>query len=195
MNNQNKKILYIVESFGSGVFSFLVDLINNIDTDYEVVIAYGVREETLPNFKQYFNENVKFIKVENFIRNINPFKDIKALIEIKQIVKKEKPDIVHLHSSKAGILGRLAVNGNKIKMFYNPHGFSFLKMDDSKFKRMIYWWIEKITAMFNRKCTIVGCSNGEYEEALKLNKNSVCINNGINIDKIKKETEIGRAHV
>lgn len=188
MNKQNKKILYIVESFGSGVFSFLVDLINNIDTDYEVVIVYGVREETLPNFKQYFKENVEFIKVENFTRNINPFKDIKALIEIKKIVKKEKPDIVHLHSSKAGILGRLAVNGNKIKMFYNPHGFSFLKMDDSKFKRMIYWWIEKITAMFNRKCTIVGCSNGEYEEALKLNKNSVCINNGINIDKIKKET-------
>ena len=85
MNNQNKKILYIVESFGSGVFSFLVDLINNIDTDYEVVIAYGVREETLPNFKQYFNENVKFIKVENFIRNINPFKDIKALIEINKL--------------------------------------------------------------------------------------------------------------
>ena len=188
MNNQNKKILYIVESFGSGVFSFLVDLINNIDTDYEVVIAYGVREETLPNFKQYFKENVEFIKVENFTRNINPFKDIKALVEIKKIVKKEKPDIVHLHSSKAGILGRLAVNGNKIKMFYNPHGFSFLKMDDSKFKRMIYWWIEKITAMFNRKCTIVGCSNGEYEEALKLNKNSVCINNGIDIDKLEKET-------
>ena len=89
MNNQNKKILYIVESFGSGVFSFLVDLINNIDTDYEVVIAYGVREETLPNFKQYFKENVEFIKVENFTRNINPFKDIKALIEIKKIVKKK----------------------------------------------------------------------------------------------------------
>lgn len=188
MEHQKKKILYIVESFGSGVFSFLVDLINNIDTDYEVVIAYGVREETLPNFKKYFKENVKFIKVENFTRNINPFKDIKALIEIKQIVKKEKPDIVHLHSSKAGILGRLAVNGNKIKMFYNPHGFSFLKMDDSKFKRMIYWWIEKITAMFNRKCTIVGCSNGEYEEALKLNRNSVFINNGIDIDKLERET-------
>ena len=52
---------------------------------------------------------------------------MKDLKEFKKIVKEVKPDIVYLHSSKAGALGRLAVNGNKIKMFYNPHGFSFLK--------------------------------------------------------------------
>jgi hypothetical protein len=79
------------------------------------------------------------------------------------------------------------VNGNKIKMFYNPHGFSFLMQDDSKSKRIMYWTIEKIIAIFNRKCTIIGCSKGEYEEALKLTKNAVCINNGINVEKLKKD--------
>lgn len=184
-----KKVLHIVESFGSGVFSFLVDLVNGTDEKFDIIIAYGVREETLENFKDYFSNNIKFIKVENFTRSINPKKDFKALNEIRKIIKEEKPDIVHLHSSKAGILGRLAVNGNKIKTFYNPHGFSFLKKDDSKFKRMIYWTIEKIVAIFNRKCTIVGCSNGEYEEAKKLNKNSICINNGIDINKLRSETK------
>lgn len=183
-----KKVLHIVESFGSGVFSFLVDLVNGTDDDFDITIAYGVREETLENFKDYFSNKIKFVKVENFTRSISPKKDLKALKEIKKIIKEEKPDIVHLNSSKAGVLGRLAVNGSKIKMFYNPHGFSFLKQDDSKFKRSVYWLIEKITAMVNRKCTIVGCSNGEYEEAKKLNKNSICINNGINIEKLDKET-------
>ena len=184
-----KKVLHIVESFGSGVFSFLVDLVNGTDEEFDITIAYGIREETLENFKEYFSNNIKFIKVENFTRSINPKKDFKALNEIRKIVKEEKPDIVHLHSSKAGILGRLAVNGNKIKVFYNPHGFSFLKKDDSKLKRMIYWAIEKIVALLNRKCTIIGCSNGEYEEAKKLNKNSICINNGIDINKLKNETK------
>lgn len=184
-----KKVLHIVESFGSGVFSFLVDLVNGTYKDFDITIAYGVREETLDNFREYFNENIKFIKVENFTRSINPKKDLKALKEIKDVIRNEKPDIVHLHSSKAGILGRLAVNGNKIKMFYNPHGFSFLKKDDTKLKRMIYWLIEKITVIWNRKCTLVGCSNGEYLEAKKLNKNSVCINNGIDINKLKEETK------
>lgn len=186
---KQKKVLHIVEAFGGGVFTVLSDLINGLSNDYEIIIAYSLRPQTPMNFEKFFNENVKFIEVKNFTRSINPKQDIKALKEIKKLIKEEKPDIIHLHSSKAGILGRLAVNGNKIKMFYNPHGFSFLKKDDSKLKRMVYWLIEKMTAMVNKKCTIVGCSKGEYEEAKKLNKNSICINNGIDIDKLQKETE------
>ena len=186
---EKKKILYIVESFGSGVFTFLVDLINKLDNEYEIVIAYGERKETLKNFKDYFSNKVRFIKVENFVRSINVKKDFKALKEVKEIIKNEKPDIIHLHSSKAGVIGRLAINAKKVKMFYNPHGFSFLKLDDSKAKRTIYWLIEKIMTIINRKCIIIGCSQGEYEEARKLSKKSICINNGINIEKLNDETK------
>ena len=182
-----KKILHIVESFGSGVFSFLVDLVNNTDKDFDITIAYGVREETLVNFKEYFSDRVKFIKVENFVRSINIKKDFKAFLELKKIVKEIDPDIVHLHSSKAGFLGRFATNCRKRKVLYNPHGFSFLMKNSSKIKRTIYWLIEKVAAF--RKCTIIGCSNGEYEEALKLTKNAICINNGIDIDKLKEDTK------
>lgn len=150
-------------------------------------MAHGRREETLENFRDYFPNNVKFIEVKNFTRNINIMKDLKALLEIRKIVKNEKPDIVHLHSSKAGILGRVAIHKKNIKMFYNPHGFSFLKKDDSKIKRFIYKSIEKIAAILNRNCTIIGCSKGEHEEARKLNKNSININNGITVNKIDEE--------
>lgn len=184
-----RKILHIVEAFGGGVFTVLCDLLNGLTDEYEVVVAYSLRPQTPDNFKEYFNENIKFVEVKNFTRSINPSKDIKALNEIKEIVKEVKPDIVHLHSSKAGILGRIGIHDKKVKMFYNPHGFSFLKLDDSKLKRLIYWMIEKGTALINKKCTIVGCSKGEYEEAKKLNKNSICINNGINIEKLKEETK------
>ena len=184
-----KKVLQIVEAFGGGVFTVLCDLFNGLSDEYEVVVAYSLRPQTPKNFKEYFNKNIKFIEVESFTRNINCKKDLKALKEIRKIVKKEKPDIVHLHSSKAGILGRIGIHNRKIKMFYNPHGFSFLKMDDSRLKRFMYKAIEKVTAMLNSKCTIIGCSKGEYEEAKKLNKNSICINNGINIEKLKEETE------
>lgn len=184
-----KKVLHIVEAFGGGVFTVLCDLINGLSDDFEIVIAYSFRPQTPDDFKKYFNKNVKFIEVKNFTRNINFKKDINSLKEIISIVKKEKPDIVHLHSSKAGILGRLGIHDRKIKMFYNPHGFSFLKLDDSKFKRFMYKSIEKGTAIVNHRCTIVGCSKGEYEEARKLNKNSICINNGINIEKLKEETK------
>ena len=183
-----KKILHIVESFGGGVFTMLVDLINGTSDEYEIVVAYSKRKQTPDDFTKYFDKKVRFIEVQNFGRSINLVKDLKAFFEIKKIIKKEKPDIIHLHSSKAGFLGRFAANGRKTKMFYNPHGFPFLMSDVSKLKRKIYWIIEKIAAF--RKCTIVGCSEGEYKEALKLTKNSVCINNGINtkdLDNIIKD--------
>ena len=180
---KKKKILHIVEAFGGGIFSFFNDLAKYTEDDFEIVIAYSMRKETPNDFKNYFSDKIKFIEVKNFARSINPIKDLKAFCEIKKIIKQEKPDIIHLHSSKAGFVGRFAANGKKVKMLYNPHGFSFLMKDSSKIKRALYWIIEKVGAL--RTCTIVGCSQGEYEEALKLSKNSICISNGINIEKIK----------
>lgn len=184
---KKKKILHIVEAFAGGIFSILVDLVNATCEEFDIVIAYSKRSQTPENFENYFASNVKFIEVKNFMRSINPKKDLKAFSEIKKIIKDENPDCIHLHSSKAGFLGRFAANGKKVKMLYNPHGFSFLMQDSSILKRKIYWMIEKVAAM--RKCTIVGCSQGEYEEALKLSKNSICINNGLNIKKLEEETK------
>lgn len=180
-----KKILHLVEAFGGGVFTFLVELCNSMSDEYDIVIAYSKRNQTPDNFKGYFNENIKFIEVENFTRNIG-IKDFKACKEVKKIIEHENPDIVHMHSSKAGIIGRLVINSKNKKLFYTPHGYSFLKKDDSKLKRFIYKSIEKIVAMYRRKCTIVACSEGEYKESLKLTKNSTYVNNGVNIKEIDK---------
>ncbi len=183
-----KKIIHIVEAFGGGIYTFLEDLINSTSDEFEIVIIYAEREQTPKNFEMNFNKNIKFIKSKYLQRSINFRKDIKAIKEINKIVKEEKPDIVHLHSSKAGIIGRIAVNNKNIKLLYNPHGFSFLMRNTSKIKRIIYWFIEKIAALKN--CTIVACSKGEYEEAKKLSKKSICINNGINVEKLKNEISL-----
>lgn len=183
----NKKILHVVEAFGGGVFTFLSDFLNEISDEYEIVVAYSRRKQTPENFREYFKDNIKFIEVKNFVRSVNPVKDLKAFFEIRKIIKEENPDIIHLHSSKAGFIGRFATNDKKRKMFYNPHGFSFLMEDSSKIKRTLYWLIEKVASF--RKCTIIGCSKGEYDEALKLSENSTYINNGVNPTKLKKSTK------
>ncbi len=195
-----KKIVHIVEAFGGGIFTYLVELTNSLCDDFDIVIAYAKRKQTPKNFEEYFDKRIKFVEIRNFTRSINPIKDIKAGIEIYKLIKKENPDIIHMHSSKAGIIGRLVIKHktkikeeiagtkeNKVKnrkLFYTPHGYAFLKQDDSKIKRAIYKMIEKIVALLNRNCKIVACSKGEYEESLKLLKSSTYINNGINTNKI-----------
>lgn len=182
-----KKVLHIVEAFGGGVFTFLVDLANATCDEYEVVLACSIRPQTPMDYKSYFNKKVRIIELQSGTRDISLLEDLKSFIEIKRLIKNEKPDIVHLHSSKSGFLGRMACNEKKMKVLYNPHGFSFLKQDESNIKKGIYKGLEYIAA---KKCgSIIGVSKGEYEEALKLSKKSYLINNGIDTTKLPKLEE------
>lgn len=178
------KILHIVEAMGGGVFSYIVDLTNNLCDECEVVVAYALRPQTPQDFDTYFDTRIKLIKVNNFVRSVSLNQDIKAFFEIKKIYEEFHPDVVHLHSSKAGILGRFAIKGSKVKIFYTPHGYAFLKKDDSIFKRYIYKIIELIAAQ--KKCTTIACSKGEYEATLELTENATYINNGININEFDR---------
>ena len=183
---EKKKILYIVEAMGGGIFSYIVDLSNELINYYDIYIAYAVRKQTPQNYMDYFDKRINLIKVENFCRSINPIKDIKAMLELKQIEKKIKPDIIHLHSSKAGASGRIAFNG-KIPMFYTPHGYSFLMENCNAIKRILFKSIEYICA--KRKCVTISCSAGEHLETLKLTKKAVYVNNGININELQKNID------
>lgn len=184
---RKKKLLHIVEAMGGGVFTYIVELSNQLVEKYDIYIAYATRPQTPENFRDYFDDRIKLIEVENFSRSVNILSDVKAFFEIKNIVKKINPDVVHLHSSKAGALGRWCINGRKIPMFYTPHGFSFLMADQSKLKLKIYKFIEKFCAV--RKCTTIACSKGEYIEAKRLNKKATYVNNGINIKELEKTIE------
>jgi glycosyltransferase involved in cell wall biosynthesis len=158
-----------------------MELTNHLCDDFEIVIAYGVRPFTHKNFKAYFDSRVRWIEVHNFQRSVG-IKDIKAFFELKRIVREVCPDIIHLHSSKAGFLGRWAFNGNCYKIFYTPHGFSFLIKGESKLKRNLYWLIEYLSA--KTKAVTIACGKGEYEEALKLSSRSLYVNNGVNIHEL-----------
>ena len=183
-----KKILYVVESMGGGVFTYVVELANALSKDFDMYIAYATRPQTPENYRDYFNKEIRLIEVQNFCRSLNPVKDLKAFFEIKKIVKDVKPDIVHLHSSKAGAIGRLAINGKKIPCFYTPHGYSFLMLDQSKLKRGIYKAIEKICG--KRTCKTISCSKGEHDESVKLTKKADYINNGIDMEELQQVLDV-----
>ncbi|ALG47874.1 TPA: glycosyltransferase [Clostridium perfringens] len=182
---RKKKIMHIVEGFGGGVYSFLVDLCNNSTEKYDVILVYSKRPQTPEDFKKDFKAEVKLIQL-NMNRNISLINDTKNLFEIIKIIKSNKPDIVHLHSSKAGVLGRVAgrfLGYNKENLFYNPHGYSFLQQNVSSRKKYLYFIIEKF---MSKVCgTVISVSKGEHEETLKFTKNAKRVDNAINEKAIK----------
>lgn len=178
-----KKILYIVEAMGGGVFTYIVNLVNELVNSYDIYIAYAIRKQTPANYKDYFDKRIHLIEVKNFRRAINPVRDFASLFEVKYIASKINPDIIHLHSSKAGVIGRVAFNG-KIPMFYTPHGYSFLMENYKPMKRMMFKMIETVCA--KRNCTTISCSMGEHQETLKLTKNATYVNNGVNMTELQE---------
>ena len=182
-----KKILYVVEAMGGGVFTFIVDLANELVNEFDMYIAYAVRPQTPKNYREYFDDRIHLIEVKNFCREIKPSKEIKAVREVRKIAEEVKPDIIHLHSSKAGVIGRIAFDGEKVPLFYTPHGYSFLMANYKPLKRWVFKMIE--TVMAKRDCTIISCGPGEHQETLKLTKNATYVNNAINAEELKRNLE------
>jgi len=80
-------------------------------------------------FWDHLDPRVERIPLRHFRRNLDPAQDFAALLELAALLRRWKPDIVHLHSSKAGVLGRLAAllaswgTGRRIPTVYTIHGF------------------------------------------------------------------------
>jgi glycosyltransferase involved in cell wall biosynthesis len=80
-------------------------------------------------FEQTKNQKFKTIVIDSLRRQINPIYDIPAYRQIKKLLEEIRPDIVHTHSAKAGILGRFAAHSlsPRPKIVHSVHGLSFHK--------------------------------------------------------------------
>ena len=78
MLTERKKILYVVEAMGGGVFTYIVDLANALVDTYDMYIAYAVRKQTPKNYRDYFDKRIKLVEVKNFCREIKPTKELAA---------------------------------------------------------------------------------------------------------------------
>ena len=133
-----------------GAQSVLVNLANSLCKQHEVIVAAGEGDGKMWNL---LDGSIQQEHLPSLRRALSPLHELKAIKEMRRLYKKYKPDIVHLHSSKAGILGRVAFP--KSKVVYTVHGFDSIRIAYRK-----YLPIEK--ALQNRCQAIVGVS--QYDE-------------------------------
>ena len=104
---------------------------------------------------------IQNIACPTFQNNINPVEDWQTLSFIKQTIIQFKPDLVATHSSKAGILGRLASKQSKVPCIFTAHGWSFTEGIPEP-KRTIYQLLEQWAAKFTNRIICVS----EYDRQL-----------------------------
>ena len=111
---------------------------------HEPVVISGLQGR-VSDFLQL--QGVDCIEISDLQRAIHPQKDFRAFIQIRDALKRIQPDIVACHSSKAGLVGRLAAKACGLPVTFTAHGWAFT-VGVSPFARMIYWALEKIASYF-----------------------------------------------
>jgi glycosyltransferase involved in cell wall biosynthesis len=189
-------IAHVVEPFATGINTFIHELVFGMP-HYEHYIIHGERKDVrkIEAIKKEYFGKATFIKWENAHRDINVVMDIKACVELNTILKKIDFDIIHLHSSKAGVLGRLIsfINGYK-NVVYTPNGASFLRKDIPQNKVAGYERIERVFSRLNGK--VISSSESEHKAHSKLGIKSKIIQNGVLVDRsIRVERKSARFNI
>lgn len=117
-----KKVLYVITKGNwGGAQKYVFELATRIPKEnFEAVVACG-EGEILPS--KLSEKNIRSVKIESLARDISVIKDFKVFFELIKIFKKEKPDIVHLNSSKVGGVGALAARVCGVRqIIFTVHG-------------------------------------------------------------------------
>lgn len=119
-----KKLLFVItKAAWGGAGRYVFDLATALSEDYDVAVAMG--GEGLLSEKLR-TKGIRIIPLPSLTRDISQKHDVAAFFALMRLFRRERPDIVHLNSSKAGALGALAGRLSGVRrIVFTAHGWAF----------------------------------------------------------------------
>ena len=145
------KICHVITRLivGGAQENTLLTIKGHIEKGHEVELATGFspgREGKLLENAQYGEFPV--VEFADLVREISPLHDLKAFFALKKYFEEKKFDVVHTHSSKAGIIGRLAARAAGVPVVvHTVHGQAFHPYQ-SRMKNLLFIFLERFAARF-----------------------------------------------
>ena len=142
--------------------------------------------------RRFAAAGAKVVTFRHWRREINPLRDLLAYLEIYHFIKREQFDIVHTHTSKGGILGRLAArSAGTAVVIHTVHGFAFTELT-RPVEQIFYLQVEKMAAHF---CDMLISVNNEdrllaIEAGIVAADKIVTILNGIDLSQFYPIQEV-----
>lgn len=152
-----------------GAQSVVINLANSLSEEHEVIVAAGQGDGKMFTM---LDAKVKHERIPHLRRPLSPINDLLAVLDMKRLYRKYRPDVIHLHSSKAAMIGRMAFP--KTKIVYTVHGFDSIRIAHRSFL-----FIERF---MQRACrAIIGVSKYDYANLQKegITRNISVVYNGI----------------
>ena len=151
--NKQKVLFLITKSTLGGAQRYIYDIATNLNNEkYESVVALGGDGELIQMLE---DKNIQVIKIPGLRRNISLLSEITSFFQIAKIIRKEKPDVLHVNSSKAGgigtFLGRILFVPHVI---FTSHGWAFNE-DRPSWQKVIIKFFHWLTIFFSHKTIAV----------------------------------------
>lgn len=107
---------------------------------------------------------ITYQRLKHMMVPIHPYWDVRAFFEVRKIIKEVMPDIIAIHSSKAGMIGRLVGKSLNIPTVFTAHSWSFAG-EPSRRKRILFTALEKWAGKLTNG--VIAVSDFDYAEALE----------------------------
>jgi len=162
--------------------------------NYQMILIHGpTKESNMGDQERYtINTQLEYLKKGNgfvilnpyLIREISPKEDLLAFLWLLKIIRYHRPSIVHTHTSKAGVLGRLAAFLCGVRIIvHTPHGHVFYG-HFSPMKARIFLWIERMMGLITTR--IVALTENEKNDYIRFSvypsRKITTIHSGIQVD-------------
>ena len=150
MPQKPRLLLVVTLAEAGGAQTYAAQLAAGLAGRFDVTVA---AHGTGPLRDAAARAGVRFIPLRNVRRAVSPWRDPLGLLELTTICRRERPDIVHANSSKAGLLAMLAAYVTRVPIrVFTVHGWAFRW--HSGFSATLYLWCERLTG---RLATRVVC--------------------------------------
>jgi len=157
-------ILYVITQSGpGGAQRYVLDLATHLPARFEAVICAGA-DGGGGLLEDARRTGLRVAPLTSLRRSISPLADQRAVQELRQLFASEQPAVIHLNSSKAGVLGSMA-GGRRYRTVYTVHGWVFRERL-SWWKRLAYVQAEKQSARYLDR--IIVLSESDRSAGLKL---------------------------
>jgi len=186
--NKPLKVLHVTESFASGVMDLIATITaRQVEEGASVHVLYAFRPDTPSDdaLAQIFAPGVRLIGVSE-----RKGSKLVALLKLRLALGRELKqnyDAVHLHSTLAGVLGRVAIGHRRLRnrTFYSPHGFGFLRQDLNPLARRIALVAERVAG---RRGALILTTDSELDIAKTSIPRARCelVVNGIDVSALPK---------
>lgn len=191
MSSSRPRVLHIVEATTAGVRRYVTALLRGMSANWDAGVACpSIRETHFGDVA--FVEDVKQLGVTvhplPLRRSIGPA-DIAAARALLSLLRRERIDLIHTHSSKAGFIGRLAARMLGLPAIHTPNGLYFL--EQRGVKRWFYVSLERLAGLATSQ--LIAVSEGEREVIaryrLVARDRINLIENGVDADWLRRQAE------